>query len=95
MPFRPNGRRPDQAEMYLLILTTVYVRWTEKARAQFFNLKSDLGTERRIVLVNIFSGAIIIASLTDTVPLLFHRSCGKVCGKAALKSYKFLRILYF
>jgi hypothetical protein len=31
----------------------------------------------------------------DTISGFFHRSCGKVCGKAALESYKFLKILYF
>jgi hypothetical protein len=33
--------------------------------------------------------------LADIVPALFHRSCGKACGKGALESYKFLKILYF
>jgi hypothetical protein len=31
----------------------------------------------------------------EIAPGFFHRSCGKACGKAALRSYKFLRILYF
>jgi hypothetical protein len=33
--------------------------------------------------------------LMNTVPALFHSFCGKVCGKGALRSYKFLKILYF
>jgi hypothetical protein len=36
-----------------------------------------------------------VLALADTVPGFFHRSCGKACGKAALGSYKFLKILYF
>jgi hypothetical protein len=50
--------------------------------------------ERRPFIVS-ERAARLFAACADTVPQLFHRSCGKVCGKGALESYKFLKILYF
>jgi hypothetical protein len=46
-------------------------------------------------LQRIPAGQALNGVVADTVPALFHRSCGKACGKGAPGSYKFLKILYF
>jgi hypothetical protein len=67
-----------------------------KARARFFNESAcrQFGKESAGVWLNNLKASALLAS-ADIVPAFFHRSCGKACGKAALRSYKFLKILYF
>jgi hypothetical protein len=86
-----------KGKMNLLIITTVYVRWTGKQAAVFFgeNSQRELGKRKRPWLRRRAEGVGLSLLLFVTVPALFHRSCGKACGKAALGSYKFLKILYF
>jgi hypothetical protein len=77
-------------------LHTVYVRWTEKARTRVFLStwrKCRVGKEGRFY--SELPRQALRFALAEMVPPLFHRSCGKVCGKAALERYKFLKILYF